>query len=115
MRQGFLSGADVIRWTTFGLLGLPAALLLCSNWLGLTGHAIRSWRAMSHDVGGYSFAPPWLAGIVGAIACLACPSPAVRHCAWVPLVLDPSISLMAVAAAIRGIGRAFAVGREPRA
>ena len=34
---------------------------------------------------------PFVGGILGCIACLLCPVPAVRWFAWAPLVLDLSI------------------------
>ena len=39
----------------------------------------------------FSFAPPFLCGVAGALACLVCPWPGVWRWAWVPPLLDPSM------------------------
>jgi hypothetical protein len=75
-----------------GLLGL----LLLANWCGLIGFAVDRYRH-PEKTGGYSFAPPFLGGVLGCIGCLVCPIEGVRRFAWVPLVLDPSIFLLTIA------------------
>lgn len=77
---------DSQRWAITLILAVPSALLIVCNWGGLVS-ASRAGR-------GYSFAPPWLCGVAGAMACVVCPAPGIWRFAWVPLVLDPSIVLL---------------------
>lgn len=51
-----------LRWTLCLLRGIPAGLLILLNWISMI-LALRARRS-------YSFAPPWLAGVGGALACL---------------------------------------------
>ena len=74
------------RWTLCLLLGVPAVVLILLNWMSMIS-AVKDRRS-------YSFAPPWLCGVTGAVACLLCPVSQVQHLALSPLVLDPSISIM---------------------
>ena len=55
--------------------------------------------------GGHSFAPPFLCGIAGAIACLVCPWPGVWQWAWLPPLLDLSILLLLVCAVLHVVAR----------
>ena len=77
---------SVLWWTLCLVLGVPASLLLFLNWGGLID-ALRKRR-------NFSFAPPWLCGLAGAVACWACPVEEVQAFWWLPLVIDASISLM---------------------
>jgi hypothetical protein len=74
----------------FVLIACAALILL--NWVGLLA-AIRARRS-------YSFAPPFVCGILGALAVGLYPRSGVAVFAFVPLVLDPSI-IAAVVALIR--------------
>jgi hypothetical protein len=91
-----------MMWAVTLLLGVPSALLIPLNWLGFIG-----WMAAVRrgHKGGYSFAPPFLCGIAGAIACLVCPWPGVWRWAWVPLLLDLSILLLLAAAVLHVVAR----------
>lgn len=80
-----------LQWTACLLLGVPSALLIPLNWLSFVGWAVSVRRGYK---GGFSFAPPFLCGIAGAISCLACPWPGVWRWAWVPPFLDLSILLL---------------------
>lgn len=61
-------------------LGVPSSLLSLID-------AMRKRRK-------FSFAPPWLCGLAGGVACWACPVEEVQAFWRLPLVLDASISLM---------------------
>ncbi|MBX9584706.1 MAG: hypothetical protein K2X87_30755 [Gemmataceae bacterium] len=61
------------------ILGVPAALLIVLNWVGLIA-ALRTGR-------GYSTVPG-VFGAAGALACRVCPAEAVRSLWWLPLLLD---------------------------
>jgi hypothetical protein len=85
------------------VLGVPAGLLIVGNWLTVIGalwEAIRLGRSRN-----FSFCPPFLCGVFGAIACLVCPVPEVRSLAWLPLVADPSILVLIVAVMLHGVAR----------
>lgn len=84
-------------WPAAYVLGVPSAVLIALNWAGL----LESRRAGRS----YSFAPPFLCGIVGAVACLVCPEPRVRSLAWVPLVADPSLAPLAIVIGVRAAAR----------
>jgi hypothetical protein len=82
---------EALRWAACLVLGVPTALLIPLNWLSFVGWIIAVRRG--HQ-GGHSFAPPFLCGIAGAVACLVCPWPGAWRWAWVPPLLDPSIVLL---------------------
>ena len=63
-------------------IGVCAALILL-NWASLLA-AIRAHR-------NYSFAPPFVCGIVAAVAIALHPHPGLLAFAFIPIVLDPSI------------------------
>jgi hypothetical protein len=88
---------EALGWTVSLILGIPSALLIVCNWGGIIS-ASRAGRS-------YSFTPPYLCGVVGAVAWLVCPVPQVRSWAWAPLVLDPSIGLLFLAIALHGVAR----------
>ena len=104
-----------LRWTITLILGMPSALLIPLNWLSFIGWAIAVRRGYK---GGHSFAPPFLCGIAGAVACLVRPWPGVWRWAWVPPLLDPSIALLPAWAlyvvARRGGSRSPFDGRPPQ-
>ncbi len=79
-----------LQWLACLILGVPSALLIPLNWLSFIGWVIEARRG--HKVG-HSFAPPFLCGVAGAVACLVCPWPGVWRWAWAPPLLDPSILL----------------------
>ncbi|OWK45245.1 hypothetical protein FRUB_01576 [Fimbriiglobus ruber] len=83
-------------------LGLPSALLILFNWLSVIGYGIAAWRGHR---GGHSFAPPFLSGIAGAVACLVCPWSGAWWWAWVPLLTDPSIGLWVIAIVLQAMAR----------
>ena len=91
-----------LRWTITLILGVPSALLIPLNWLSFIGWVIEMRRGSE---GGHSFAPPFLCGIAGAVACLVCPWPGVWSWAWVPPLLDPSIALLLAASAWHVVAR----------
>jgi hypothetical protein len=91
-----------LRWTITLILGVPSALLIPLNWLWFIGWVI---EVRSGYKGGHSFAPPFLCGVAGAVACLVCPWPGVRRWAWVPPLLDPSIALLLVVSALHVVAR----------
>lgn len=93
---------EALQWTACLILGVPSALLIPLNWLSLVGWLIAVRRGHK---GGHSFAPPFLCGIAGTVACLVCPWPNVWRWAWVPLLVDPSIGPWAVAAVLHGVAR----------
>ena len=54
---------------------------------------------------GYSYAPPFLAGLAASAAMFVHPRSAVYRLSWVPLAVDPSISIALVYAAWRKLTR----------
>lgn len=76
-----------------GTLALIAActLVLLLNWASLIEAQISKK--------GFSFAPPWICGLSASIAMYFYPGGSLRTYAWVPLLIDPSISLVLVALA----------------
>jgi hypothetical protein len=90
-------------WITLGTL---LFLLLLANWCGIIGFAFHRYRH-PEKTGGFSFAPPFIGGVLGCIGCLVCPIEGVRRFAWVPLVLDPSILLMAIVLILHPVSRVF--------
>ena len=97
---------DALRWAVCLILGIPSALLIPLNWIIVIEAAIEvTRRGKSRS---FSFAPPFVCGIAGAIACVACPWPNVRSWAWLPPLLDPSIALMLACLVLHVVAR---VGR----
>jgi hypothetical protein len=84
---------DALLWTIALILAVPSALLIPLNWLSFIGWAIEVRRGHK---GGHSFAPPYLCGIAGAIACLICPWHVMWQWAWLPPLVDLSILLLLV-------------------
>ncbi len=93
---------EAFQWAACLILGAPSALLIPLNWLSFVGWLIAVRRGYK---GGHSFAPPFLCGIAGAVACLVCPWPGVWRWAWVPPLVDPSIGLWVVAAKLHVVAR----------
>jgi hypothetical protein len=93
---------EALLWTITLILAVPSALLIPLNWLSFIGKAIAVRRGHK---GGYSFAPPFLCGLAGAIACLLCPWPDIWRWAWVPLLLDLSIVLLLVCCVLHVVAR----------
>ena len=93
---------ESLMWAITLILGVPFALLIPLNWLSFIGWVIAVRRGHR---GGHSFAPPFLCGIAGAIACLVCPWPGVWRWAWVPPLLDPSIALLLTSAMLDIVAR----------
>jgi hypothetical protein len=98
---------EALQWTAGLILGVPFALLIPLNWLSFVGWLIAVRRGHK---GGHSFAPPFLCGIAGAVACLVCPWPGVWRWAWAPPVVDPSIGLPLVCCVLHVVARL--VGRR---
>lgn len=93
---------DALHWAACLILGVPSALLIPLNWLSFIGYSLAVRRGYK---GGHSFAPPFLCGIAGAVACLICPWPGVRWWAWVPPLADPSIGLLLVCGVLHVVTR----------
>jgi hypothetical protein len=91
-----------LQWAVCLILAVPSALLIALNWLSFIGWSIAVRRGHK---GGHSFAPPFLCGIAGAVACFVCPWPGAWRWAWLPLLLDPSIGLLVVALVLHPIAR----------
>ena len=91
-----------MQWTVCLILGVPSALLIPLNWLSFIGYMLAVRRG---HTGGHSFAPPFLCGIAGAVACLVCPVPGVWRWAWVPPLVDPSIGLLLVCGVLHVVAR----------
>jgi len=94
---------EIMLWAVTLILGVPSALLIPLNWLSFVGWAVESARGKK--TGGFSFCPPFLCGVAGAIACLVCPWPGVSWWAWLPPLLDPSIFLLLAASALHVVAR----------
>jgi len=93
---------ETLQWTACLILGVPSALLILLNWLSLIGYVL---AVRSGHKGGHSFAPPFLCGIAGAVACLVCPWPGAWRWAWVPPLADPSIGLLLVCCVLHLVAR----------
>ena len=96
------SRVETLQWAVCLILGVPSALLILLNWLSFIGYSVAVRRGHK---GGHSFAPPFLCGVAGAVACLVCPLPGVWRWAWVAPLLDPSIALLLVAWAMHVVAR----------
>jgi hypothetical protein len=94
---------DVIRWTICLLLGVPSFLLILGNWAIVIGAAVEAAKRGKSRT--FSFAPPFLCGIAGAIASFVCPIPEVRRWAWLPPLVDPSIAIMLVSVILHIVAR----------
>ena len=108
---------EALLWIVSLALAVPSALLIPLNWLSVIGWVIAAPRGYE---GGHSFAPPFLCGIAGAVACVICPWPGVWRWAWVPPLLDPSIALLLAASALHVVARLGGLrspfdGRPPQA
>jgi hypothetical protein len=101
---------DVFRWTGFVVLVSLFGLIMFGNWLCMFG-TLCSRKPTS-------FVFPFFCGPLCALAWLLCPDEEVRWFAWVPLVLDPTISLMVLAVILHGVARLFGLtspfDRHPR-
>lgn len=75
-----------MSYTQVALLGLMGicSIFMVLNWWGLMD-------AIAYKKG-YSFAPPYLCGVIASIAMLAYPGGLLKSYAWVPLLVDPSIA-----------------------
>jgi hypothetical protein len=95
--------ADLLLWAVSLILGVPSALLILLNWL-IVGEA--AVEAVRHGKSRrFSFCPPFLCGVAGAVACLSCPWPGVWCWAWLPVLLDPSIALLLLASLLHVVAR----------
>ena len=74
---------EVVRWLICVILGAPSALFLICNWFLLIGTL---WTKKPT-----SMIFPFIAGTLGAAACLVCPSDGIRWFAWGPLLLDVGV------------------------
>jgi hypothetical protein len=93
------------KWI-WSILATLLLLLLLANWSGIIGFALNRYR-QPEKAGGFSFAPPFIGGVLGCIGCLICPIDGVRRFAWVPLAVDPSILLMTIAVFLHLVARVF--------
>ncbi len=75
------------------LIALSAAILIVLNWFGLID-ALLEGRS-------YSFAPPFFAGVLGALALYFHPWPPLSQWFWVLLVADPSMCFAAIVGCIQ--------------
>jgi hypothetical protein len=94
---------EALLWAVTLILSVPSALLIPLNWLIVVGavvEAVRRGRSRA-----FSFCPPFLCGVAGAVACLTCPWPGVWRWAWVPPLLDPSITLLLAASVLHVVAR----------
>ena len=74
---------EILRWLLCIFIGAPCALALVCNWLCLIG-AFQTKKPTS-------LVFPFIAGLLGAAACLICPVERVQWFAWCPVVLDVGI------------------------
>jgi len=107
---------EALLWAVTLMLGVPSALLILLNWLSFIGYVVAVRRGHK---GSHSFAPPFLCGVAGVIACLVCPRAGVWHWAWVPLILDPSIALLLASSVLHVMARPAGLrspfdGRSPQ-
>lgn len=87
---------DTLRLFGSLSLGFLSALIIVCNGAGVIS-ASRAGRSTS--------VVPWLGGVLGVGACLMCPYQIVWWFAWVPLILDFSISLLVAAVLFHPIAR----------
>jgi len=84
------------------VIGLCAVLILL-NWGDLL-----CWfcaTAQNRRKSRFSFAPPFLCGLVASGAILIHPRPGLPRMFWVPLALDPSIGFLFVFGALQKLHR----------
>ena len=94
---------DALRWAVSLVLGVPSALLILLNWLIVVDAAIEAAkRGRSRS---FSFCPPFVCGVAGAVACLACPWTGACYWAWLPPLLDPSIALLLLVSVLHVVAR----------
>jgi hypothetical protein len=94
---------EAMLWAVTLILGVPSALLIPLNWLMFVSWAVESARGKR--TGNFSFCPPFICGVAGAVACLVCPWPGVSWWAWVPPLIDPSIALLFAAFVLHVVAR----------
>jgi hypothetical protein len=95
--------AEALRWGVCLIVGVPSALLILLNWLSVAGGALEAVKTgQSRNV---SFCPPFLCGVAGSAACIACPWPGMWQWAFLPLLLDPSIALLLIASVLHVAAR----------
>ena len=85
-------------WTLDVVIGLCVVLILL-NWCDLL-----SWfyaTAKNHGKSRFSFAPPFICGLVASGAILIHPRPGLPRMFWVPLAVDPSIGFVFVVGALQ--------------
>lgn len=86
-----------LQWAPCVLMGLLSAFFIASMWLSFIG-----WLLVERHQGkGHSWCFPVAWGVLGSVACMACPLEGVWQYAWVPLALDPSIGLVLVVMVIQ--------------
>lgn len=92
---------EYLQWAPCVLLGLLSATLIALSWLSFVG-----WWFVGRRRGeGHSWCFPCAWGILGAIACMACPRDGLWQYAWIPLLLDPSIGLALVVVSAQAVAR----------
>ena len=91
------------------VIGLCAVLILL-NWGDLL-----SWfyaTAKKRRKGRFSFAPPFICGLVASGAILIHPRPGLPRMFWVPLAADPSIGFVFVVGALQRLTPWFRRARK---
>jgi hypothetical protein len=92
------------EWVLTAVIGF-CALLILLNWADLV-----SWfyaRSRRGTKSGFSFAPPYLCGMVASGALLAYPRAGLHRFFWVPLAADPSIGFVFLFSALQRVVRWF--------
>jgi hypothetical protein len=87
-----------MAWLFGAVIGICAVFMLF-NWGGLIGATIGHRR--------YSFAPPFLCGILSALALLIWPGYSLRWWALAPLFVDPSIGFCFIVLALQKVRKGF--------
>jgi len=87
---------EAFRWIVCIGLGGFFGLILLGNWLSLIGTL---WTRKSTSL------VPLIGGLGCAVACLLCPDERVQSFAWLPLVLDLSISVALPMLMLDGLAR----------
>jgi len=93
-----VTSTSVDEWTLDVVIGV-CALMILLNWGALLSYLYAT--AKGRRKGGFSFAPPFLCGLVACGAILIHPRPGMPRLSWVPLALDPSIGFVVVVAALQ--------------
>ena len=97
------------EWVLNALIGV-CALLIILNWADLISWFYATSRHRTKS--GFSFAPPFLCGLLAGGAILIYPRAGVRTLFWVPLALDPSIGFVFLCGALQRVFPRLREGRR---